>query len=460
MTIGERLSGVDRAWLLMDQPANPMTIMALIVLGRRLGRPALLGLIRDRLLAFDRFRCVPVADPLGAVWRESASFSLDDHLLTAALPAPAGQRELEELAGELASTPFSAGRPLWTFHLIEPYGTGSAIIVRIHHCYGDGIALLHVLFSLAGHSVQSPQLPALPAPDLSSAITAVSGSVTSLLEAGVHYALHPIEATAAAREALGIGAELARLAAMPDDPATRLKRPLSGGRRIAWTQALSVDEVKAMAHVLGCTVNDVLVSTLAGALGRYLESQGDAVAGLTVRAAVPVNLRPVADPRELEGPQALGNRFGLVFVDLPIGMRHPLERLYAVRSGMLALKASVQAQATLGLLSLVGSLPAAVEEFALTIFSAKASLVASNLRGPSKPLFLAGCPVTEALFWVPQSGSIGTGVSMFSYCGRVQFGVTSDRDLIAEPVRLVEELVTEFERLVYLALLGAGVLLD
>jgi diacylglycerol O-acyltransferase len=101
-----------------------------------------------------------------------------------------------------------------------------------------------------------------------------------------------------------------------------------------------------------------------------------------------------------------------------------------------------------------------VEEFALTIFSAKASLVASNLRGPSEPLSLAGNPITEALFWVPQSGSIGIGVSMFSYCGRVQFGVTCDRALIGEPARLVEELVAEFERLVYLALLGAGVLLD
>ena len=459
MTIGERLSGVDRAWLLMDRPANPMTVMALLVLGRRLGRGQLIGLITGRLLAFDRFRCVPVADPMGAVWRESPSFSVDDHVLAAALPAPGGQRELEGLAGELAGTPFPAGRPLWTFHLIEQYGAGSAIIARIHHCYGDGIALLHVLLSLAGEANQARDAPALPLPEPIPALPAAPGSIVGLLEAGLHYALHPDQALAVGREALGIGAELARLAVMPDDPQTRLKRPLSGGRRIAWTRALLVEEVRTIARVLGCTVNDVLVSTLAGALGRYLESQGEPVAGLTVRAAVPVHLRPLAGSGQ-PGADALGNRFGLVFVELPIGTRHPLERLYTVRSRMLALKASVQAQATLGLLSLVGGLPAPVEEFALTIFSAKASLVASNLRGPSEPLSLAGNPIVEALFWVPQSGSIGTGVSMFSYCGRVQFGVTSDRALIPEPAQLVEELVAEFERLVYLALLGAGVLLD
>jgi diacylglycerol O-acyltransferase / wax synthase len=459
MTIGQRLSGVDRAWLLMDRPANPMIVMGLLVLGRKLGRQALAGLITDRLLAFDRFRCVPVAAPLGAIWTESPSFSLDDHILLAALPAPGGQRELEGLAGELAGAPLPAGRPLWTFHLIEHYGAGSAIIVRIHHCYGDGIALLQVLLSLAHHTPKARGPPALPAPEPEPLTAAVPDSLAALLEAGVHYALHPTEASAVGREALAVGVELTRLAAMGDDPVTRLKRPLSGGRRIAWTQALSVDEVRAIARVLGCTVNDVLISTLAGALGRYFESEGDPVAGLTVRAVVPVNLRPVDAPGQLPAARALGNRFGLVFVELPLGTRHPLERLYAVRTSMLSLKASAQARATLGLLALVGSLPASVEEFALTLLSAKASLVASNLRGPAKPLSLAGSPVTELLFWVPQSGTIGTGVSMLSYCGRVQFGVTCDRALIPEPVRLIEQLVAEFERLVYLALLGAGVLL-
>ena len=276
----------------------------------------------------------------------------------------------------------------------------------------------------------------------------------------MHYALHPAEISETARQALAIGAELAHLAAMPDDPATCLKRPLCGIRRVSWTPALSLEEVRAIARVLGCTVNDVLISTLAGALGRYLISQGEPVAGRTLRAAVPVNLRPSADPRQLAGTVALGNRFGLVFVDLPVGVQHPLERLYAVHAAMLALKGSAQAQATLGLMALIGALPAAVEDFALGLFSAKASLVASNLRGPEQELSLAGRPVTEILFWVPQTGSIGTGVSMLTYRGRVQFGVSSDRALIEQPAQLVAQLAVEFERLVFLVLLGAGSLLD
>lgn len=464
MSTGERLSGVDRAWLRMDRPDNPMIIVGLIVLGRRLGRASLRTLIAQRLLAFERFRRVPVIDALGATWSDPAAFDLDDHLIAAALPAPGGQRELEALAGELAGTPLPIGRPPWTFHLIERYGAGSAIIVRIHHCYGDGVSLLYVLLSLADSPRDSPStMPlSLPAPAAQSPTLGLPPwhDVAALLEGGVHYALHPTEVSAAARETLIVGAELARIAAMPDDPQTRLKLPLSGTRRVAWTQALSLAEVRAIARVLGCTVNDVLVSTLAGALGRYLASEGEATPDLSLRAAVPVNLRPSAEPRQLSANGPLGNRFGLVFVELPVGVRHPLERLYRVHATMLSLKASAQAQATLGLLALVGTLPAPVEEFALTLFSAKASLVASNLRGPDEELSLAGRPVTEVLFWVPQSGSIGTGVSMFTYRGRVQFGVTSDRALIPDPRRLVEQLAVEFERLVFLVLLGAGSLLD
>ncbi len=123
------------------------------------------------------------------------------------------------------------------------------------------------------------------------------------------------------------------------------------------------------------------------------------------------------------------------------------------------LKGSHQALATFGLLSVVGTLPAAVEDPAVAVFSAKASLVASNLPGPREPLLLAGVPISEVLFWVPQSGSIGTGVSMLTYCGQVQLGVISDRQLVREPAGLIAEMGAEFERLLYLTLFGACPLL-
>jgi len=465
MLTAERLSAVDRAWLLMDRPTNPLTIVALVILASPINRAALRALIAERFLPFDRFRCYPASDSLGASWIPALHFDVDAHVLSAALPPRAGQAQLEELVGELASTPLNPSRPLWSFHLVERYQGGSAIIMRIHHCYADGIALVQVLLSLASTAVDgtSPSLPesqhnasnggGLLDTALHNGLQCLSQG-SALLEKGLHYALHPVEATTVARDALGVACEIAHLGTMADDPPTRLKRPLSGIRRVSWANPLLLEEVKTIGLVLGCTINDVLISTLAGAMGRYLEARGDSTPGLTIRATVPVNLRSGNTP----GADPLGNRFGLVFVDLPIGIRHPLERLYAVHAGTQAIKASVQATTTFGLLAAIGCLPAPVESPAIALFSAKASLVASNLPGPREPLMLAGARVSQILFWVPQAGSIGTGVSMLSYNGRVQFGVIADREMIPDPRELIGYVDSEFERLVLLVLLGGSAL--
>jgi len=462
MHTAERMSGVDRAWLLMDHPSNPMTVIGLLVLASPLGRAELRELITRRFLAFERFRCIPVTEVASGEWVESGHFDVDDHLSSVALPAPAEQPQLEALLGELAGTPFNRDRPLWSFHLITRYRGGSAVIVRIHHCYADGMALIQVLLALCNESsgaapCYTPSSPGLAA-DIAKLIPASIADVlqggANLLQSGVDYLLHPTRLSDTARAAIGLAGDIAHIALMPDDPPTSLKRPLSGVRRAAWASPISLDEVRLLGHFLGCTINDVLISTLAGALGRHLEHQGDPVTGLTIRATIPVNLR---SPAELS---TLGNRFGLMFVELPIGIRNPLERLWRVHELMANLKGSQQAFATFGMLSAIGSLPAAVEAPAIAVFSSKASLVASNLPGPREPLLFAGVPVSQVLFWVPQAGSIGTGVSMLTYCGQVQLGVIADRRLIAEPDALIAAMAAEFERLVYLVLLGAGSMLD
>jgi WS/DGAT/MGAT family acyltransferase len=445
------MSPVDRAWLLMARPTNPMVIVVLIVLRSRLHLRRLRSLLAERFLRFHRFRCIPLSDPVGARWVEAAQFELADHVQRVALAGEAGQQELEALVGELASTPLSAARPLWSFHLVERYGSGSALIVRLHHCYADGVALLNVLLALSDEADSA----AGPVDTVSteSGIAAMLRGAAKLLETGLHYSLHPAEGAHLVRMGVDLASELGRLGLMQDDPPTHLKGTPSGVKRVSWAPSLALEEVKTMGRVLGCTVNDILISVLAGALGRYLEVRGDSVTGLTLRAAVPLNLRSSAS-----APPVLGNQFGLVFVELPVGIAHPLERLYTVHATMRRLKSSPQAWVTFGLLTSVGSLPDVVEESAIELLSAKASLVASNLPGPSKPLHLAGAAVSELLFWVPQTGSIGVGVSILTYCERVQLGVIADRCLIPDPRALVDAMAREFERLVFLVLLGAGAL--
>jgi hypothetical protein len=171
---------------------------------------------------------------------------------------------------------------------------------------------------------------------------------------------------------------------------------------------------------------------LAGALRRYLATHGEDPGALkSLRAVVPVNLRPPDETPEL------GNRFGLVFLDLPIGLEHELERLDDIQSTMNRLKSSPDALISLKALQGMGHLSEALEERALRMFTSKASLVASNVPGPYDPVKLAGKEVKSCMFWVPQSGDIGVGISILSYAGEIRVGVMADANLIEEPRALV-----------------------
>ena len=207
--------------------------------------------------------------------------------------------------------------------------------------------------------------------------------------------------------------------------------------------------MKAVGRACGCTVNDVLMAAAAGALRSYMRERGEALEGMSLRATVPVNLRP------LEHAKKLGNHFGLVFLDLPVGEDNPLRRLQRVAECMDQLKQSRQAIMAYGLLAALGIAPQPLQEIALELFSRKASAVATNVPGPQQPLYMAGCTVREIMFWVPQTGSIGLGLSILSYRGKVHFGLIADARLVPDPDAVVRRFGEEFEKLLYLALMGS-----
>ena len=243
--------------------------------------------------------------------------------------------------------------------------------------------------------------------------------------------------------------ELAKVLALPDDPASPLRAALSGEKCVAWSEPLDLREVKTVSRALGCTVNDVLMATVAGTLGAYLrEERGFDTAGVVLRASVPVNLRAA------EEAMTLGNKFGLMFVGLPVGVANPLQRAYAMHDTMRELKGSLQPQLTLTVLGTLGMMPAVVQGPAIELFSRKGSLVASNVPGPQTSLCICGQRISEMYFWVPQSGSIGVGVSILSYAGKVFFGLIADRACVPEPQRVVDRLGAEFEQLLLAATVG------
>lgn len=460
----EPISNVDLAWLRMEQPSNLMMITGVIVLDGAVEFERFREIILNRFLAFRRFRQKAVEHTRGCCWENDGFFEPSSHIIRTALPGAAGKAELEELVSQLASTPLDKTKPLWQYHLVENYAEGPAVIARIHHCYADGIALVQVLLSLTENNAadslklvkpehwkrrqaeQSGIFRRLMAP-AREGIDALQHLSYKVLDEATQLLREPHLASdymGGAAEVLG---ELVNVLLLSDDPPSRYKGGIGVRKNTSWSSPVPLGEVKAVGRALGCTVNDVLISVMTGALHRYIVQCGDDPSVVRMRATVPVNLRPLEHAREL------GNHFGLVFLELPVSESNPLARLYQVADNMYHLKHSKQAMMSLGLLALLGMGPAAVQKPALELFSRKASTVLTNVPGPQKPLYMAGAEIKELMFWVPQTGSVGMGISIISYNGQVHCGLITDNRLVPDPNAVMENFQTEFQNLLHLTML-------
>ena len=463
---GERMSKVDTAWLRMDTPSNLMMIVGVWQLSPGVSHAAVCERIEGSLLKYARFRQRVVEDAAGATWVEDRYFDLKNHVIAEKLPKAAAGHEqevLQDRVAELAMQPLDRKRPLWQIHLVEDYTgpdgiKGSAMIVRIHHCIADGIALISVTMSLVDGGAAPPERRKKEtgggaedwiADTLLKPFTDLTVKALGAAGEGAARSLNllsdPQKGMAGsldiAKVMLQVLKDGAALALMPDDSKTRLKGKPGTTKKVAWCQPIPLDEVKAVGKALNCSINDVLLSCVAGALGEYLKSHGDDVSGQEIRAMVPVNLRP------MEQAYKLGNRFGLVPLVLPIGVDNPVERVYEVRRRMAALKGSYQPLLAFSLLAIAGLLIKPAQDAMLNLFSKKTTAVMTNVPGPREKLKFCGSTLEQSMFWVPQSGDVGLGVSILSYGGGVQFGVITDSTLCPEPQRIIDEFVPEFAKL-------------
>lgn len=465
----ERMSGVDTAWLRMEHPTNLMMIVGIMVFKEKLDFKKLQTTIEQRFLSYPRFKQKAVQDPTGAWWEDDKKFDIKHHLKKAKLPGRAGKKELQDYVSQMASEGLDFTKPLWQFHLVENYqGGGTALLTRIHHCYADGIALISVMLSM---TADTPELSlAKPKPrekngkgrgdsgdmDFWTSVTKPMASVWSgamkltrgIVEQGLEIAKDPATMREFATKGMELADELRKIAMMEPDSPTRYKGLLGRGKRVAWCDPLPLGEVKVIGKALGCSINDVLLATAAGALRDYMERKGDKSEGVELRAIVPVNLRPIEKAGEL------GNQFGLVFVDLPIGVEDPIERMLKVRERMQELKGSSQPIVAFVLLQAVGMGPKILQDQISALIGRNATAVMTNVPGPQKPLFFAGREIDEIDFWVPQSGGIGMGVSILTYNGKVQFGLITDAGLVPDPENVINRFGDEFEKLVMQTLMG------
>jgi diacylglycerol O-acyltransferase len=446
---GEPMSNVDAAWLHMEDRTNLMIITGVLSFYEKLDFAKLKEVVEDRFLGYDRFRQIVVESSLpmvGPRWVEDKYFNLKSHLQRVALPDPGGQDELQEMVSTLMSTPLDPTKPLWQFLYIENYRGGSALVGRIHHCIGDGIALVRVLLGMTDDSPtgsptvrrtrrrRAPLGGGLWLPEVvNDALYSVRRVTGKVVEGTVETLLDPARAAGIAGEGVKATGVLGRLALMPADPMTALKGNLGTAKRCAWSQVLSLDQVKSYSKRTGATINDVLLSGVTGALRRYLMARGEELEpGLNIRAIVPVNLRPD------DAVEQLGNRFGLVFLALPVGVEDRIERQHELKRRMDAIKNSTEAVVTYAVLNALGTASSSIESQAVKFFGSKATAVMTNVPGPRQEIFLAGKAMRSMMFWVPQAAHLGLGVSILSYAGQVRLGIVTDVGLVDNPADIIE----------------------
>jgi WS/DGAT/MGAT family acyltransferase len=466
----ERMSRVDTAWLRMDNDVNLMLIVGVLLTTPAVSLDAVRARISERLLKYDRFRQKVVQETMGATWVEDEDFDIARHVVPEKLRRRRGQgarQALQQRCGELATEPLDPSRPLWQFHLVEDYEGGSALICRIHHCIGDGIALMSVTLSITDGGQDPParrhgedgdagadegdwltDAVLKPLTDLTvKAIGMYGDGVAKSIDLLAHPEQPMLGSIEMARSGVQVLKDAAALALMSDDSPTGLKGKPEGRKLVAWNEPLPLPMVKAIGKGLNCSVNDVLLSCVAGAIGQYLRDRGEDTRGKEIRAMVPVNLRP------LDKAWQLGNRFGLVPLVLPIGVENPIERVYAVHARMAELKGSYQPLLAFAILAMSGLFIKPVQDLVTGMFAKKTTAVMTNVPGPAEPLRFCGADLRQSIFWVPASGDIGLGISVLSYAGGVQFGLITDRRLVPNPQDIIDRFEPEFEKLLLVTMM-------
>jgi WS/DGAT/MGAT family acyltransferase len=466
------LNGADTAWLRMDSPTNLMIINAMLIT-ENMDFEDFKNIVASRFLRFPRFKAHPVNKSGQFYWQEDQYFDLDNHVRKVALTGDGDKQDLQSYLADQASIPMDASKPLWQILFVENFQQGNAIILRVHHSYADGLALISVFHSITDSDPDvmpfSPSSadndeqvsdPLDETKDINYEWPRYQKVLDTAKDRAESYASFAKKISAsgfkvlndkdALKELVGdsvkAAAELAQLAAMQPDPKRVLKGKLGVRKTCAWSDPISFDSFHGISKVLGCKINDLLLSCVAGAFREELLLAGEELQGREIHVTLPVNIRS-ADKMDMGGnPEELGNCFGTVFVSLPVGIDNPIERVYKIKHDMLALKQSLQPALSFGILYVAGMLPKNVQKTLLESFGNKTSAVLSNVPGAREKRYIAGAEIKEQMFWVPQTGDIGLGLSIISYAGQIQFGLMGDAKLFPNPERIVKHFVDQLEK--------------
>jgi WS/DGAT/MGAT family acyltransferase len=436
----DRLTGLDASFLHLEDAASHMHVAGVMIFeGSPPPYDELLEAIEGRLGLVPRYRQRLAFVPFGQgrpKWVDDPHLNLRYHVRSTALPSPGSEQQLRELAGRVFSQQLDRDKPLWEIWLVDGLeGDRFAMLSKTHHALVDGISGVDIMSVLFDTSPE-PTTPTdtgerwLPRP--------LPSSAQLLGEALVERTTVPTEIIRSFRAVLrgprmvaegvrdaAVGVGAMAWAGLNPAPSSPYNKSIGPHRRFTWVR-MNLADVKAIKNELGGTVNDVVLATVAGGLGKHLRRRGQNTDGLELKAMVPVSVR--ADVER----GALGNRVAAMMAPLPVWCQDPVARLDIVREELKGLKSGGQAVGAQVLTQLSGFAPATVMGQASRVMARQRffNLVVTNVPGPQIPLYLAGKRMIDTFPMVPLAKNQALGVALLSYTGHINFGLVGDYDLM------------------------------
>ena len=461
----ELMSAQDATFLHVEDANNPMHIGSVAVLeGPPPSYGDLVRLIAGKLHLVPRYR-QKVRFAIGGlgrpVWVDDPHFQILYHIRQTAVAPPGGRDQLRNLAGRVFAQGLDRHKPLWELWMVEGLEDGNwALISKVHHCMVDGVSATDLL-TLIFDATADPPAPPHPRPwDAKPEPSAVEVTARGL----VHAIGEPVGrlrdlpaaalSVSAPSQRLGDAARLVRsLSEWSRRSATSLNGPIGPHRRWSWAEA-SLDDVRTVRTVLGGTVNDVVLATITAGFRTLLEHRGESTDDRVVRTLVPVSVRSQSERG------TFNNRVSGLFPGLPVSIAHPTERLHAISEQLAGLKESKQAVAGDALVKLAGFAPpmllALGGRLAVHIPQRGIQTVTTNVPGPQFPLYVAGRRMVYSYPYVPIAGTVRIGIAIFSYCGRLFYGITGDYDSVADIDVLRDGIEDGMRELLQMAAVASG----
>ena len=453
----ERLAAADAAYLYRDTPGAPTHVGTVSIFEtptQGFDHDRLVRLIRQRIPYVPRYRKRIREVPLGIarpVWVDDSQFDVTYHVRRSALPRPGSRRQLNELVSRLMSRPLDRARPLWEMYLIEGLDDGCfAIVTKTHQALVDGLVALDISQVLmdetdvgSSHFDADPWRPAAEPTDLELLTAALSEPLA-----------HPQQMLARAwqggEEVLGAFSDLGRRGWQAVSTAAdvargaghgSLSRPIGAQRRFA-TVDLPLAEFQQIHRQLGGTVNDVILTVIAGALRSWLTGRGDPVEPSTcIRALIPISTTD--DP------------VSAFLVDLPIGEPDPIVRLRRISFESTQYNTSAGSVGAQAIIAMAGFGPATLHALSARLVTRLSSrmyaLAVTNVPGPQQPLYVSGCRLHASYPVMPLGQNQALSIGLTSYAGGVHFGLNADRDSMADIEDLGGALGTAVDELSRLA---------